>query len=178
MNMEEKKENKEKISKKKDQSKEEIKRLEDSLKEYEEKLKYSQAELINYRKRKDEETSNLLKFANRDLILEILPVLDNFERAIKLDENGQTEEVTKFLEGFKLIYTSLIETLKRYGVEEIEALGKEFDPNFQEALMVGNDETKPNGEVLEVLLKGYLLKGKVLRPATVKINQIEEKKGE
>lgn len=176
--MEEKKEVKEKTPKKKDQAKEEIKRLEESLREYEEKLKYSQAELINYRKRKDEETSNLLKFANRDLILEILPVLDNFERAMKLDSSNQKEEISKFLEGFKMIYTSLVEILKRYGVEEIKAEDQAFDPNFHEALMVDADETKENGMVLEVLLKGYLLKGKVLRPATVKINQIEEKKGE
>ncbi len=145
------------------------------VKALEEKVKYSQAELINYRKRKDEETGNLLKFASQDLILDILPVLDNFERAIRLDDNNLSDELSKFLEGFKMIYASLTETLKKYGVTQIEALGKPFDPMLHQALMVDSDEAKEDGIVLDVLLKGYQLFGKVIRPSTVKINQIEKK---
>ena len=114
--------------------------------------------MINYRKRKEEETDNKLKYANQDLILEILPVLDNFERAIKLDDNILTDELSKFLAGFKMMYASLCEVLKKFGVDEIECVGKEFDANTMQALMVDNDPNFEDDVVLEVLLKGYKLK--------------------
>ena len=138
------------------------------------KLQYSKAELINYRKRKEEETDNKLKYANQDLILEILPVLDNFERAIKLDDNVLTDELSKFLAGFKMMYASLCEVLKKFGVEEIECEGKEFDVNTMQALMTDNDPNFEDDVVLEVLLKGYKLKDRVIRAASVKVNKIEK----
>lgn len=150
---------------------EEVLILKNNIQNLEEKLKASHAELINYRKRKDEEVSNKLKYANQDLILDILPVLDNFERAIKLQKSDDTN-LSKFLDGFKMLYTSLNETLKRYGVEEIDCLGKEFDPSLEEAMLVGQDETQDNNIVLEVLIKGYILKGRVIRPASVKVNKL------
>ena len=151
---------------------EEVLILKNNIQNLEEKLKASHAELINYRKRKDEEVSNKLKFANQDLIMDILPVLDNFERAIKLQKSDDTN-LSKFLDGFKILYTSLNETLKRYGVEEIDCLGKEFDPNLEEAMLVGQDEEQENNVVLEVLIKGYILKGRVIRPASVKVNKLD-----
>ena len=154
-------------------SEDELKKLKDTIIELDNKVKYTQAELINYRKRKDEEVSNLLKFANKDLILELIPALDNFERAIKLDDTNLNDELSKFLAGFKMIYSHLSETLKKYGVEEIETIGKVFDPNVHEALMTKTDPNKPNEEVLECLLKGYTLKGKVIRAAKVVVNKID-----
>ena len=151
---------------------EEVLILKNNIQNLEEKLKASHAELINYRKRKDEEVLNKLKFANQDLIMDILPVLDNFERAIKLQKSDDAN-LSKFLDGFKILYTTLNETLKRYGVEEIDCLGKEFDPNLEEAMLVGNDETQENNIVLEVLIKGYILKGRVIRPASVKVNKLD-----
>ena len=151
----------------------ELNKLKENITELENKLKYSQAELINYRKRKDEETAGLLKFANKDLILELIPVADNFERAIKLDDTNLTDELSKFLDGFKLIYSHFTETLKKYGVEEIETVGKQFDPNVHEALMTKQDPSKPNEEVIECLLKGYTLKGKVIRAAKVVVNKLD-----
>ena len=139
----------------------------------ENKLKYNQAELINYRKRKDEETANMLKYANQDLILELIPIADNFERAIKLDDYNLNDELSKFLAGFKILYSHLIETLKKFGVEEIETVDKPFDPKLHEALMVGNDKEKPDDVVIECLLKGYTLKGKVIRPAKVMVNKLD-----
>lgn len=139
-----------------------------------EKLQYSKAEMINYRKRKEEETDNKLKYANQDLILEILPVLDNFERAIKLDDNILTDELSKFLAGFKMMYASLCEVLKKFGVEEIECVGKEFDANTMQALMVDNDPNFEDDVVLEVLLKGYKLKDRVIRAASVKVNKLDK----
>lgn len=135
------------------------------------KVKLAQAELINYRKRKDEEVSDLLKYANKDIIMELLQVVDNFERAIKMN-NNQTEESAKFLEGFKIIYATLLDTLKKFGVEEINRAGEIFDPTLEEALVVDSDNSKKDEEVLEVLLKGYKLKDRVIRPASVKINQL------
>lgn len=136
-----------------------------------EKVKLAQAELINYRKRKDEETANLLKYANQDLILEIISVVDNFERAIKLDDNNLTDDISKFLAGFKMMYASLTETLKRFGVEEINRVGQIFDPSQEQALLTDCVEDAEDEVVLEVLLKGYKLKDRVIRPASVKINQ-------
>ena len=149
----------------------EIARLTEENNNLVEKVKLAQAELINYRKRKDEETQNLLKYANQDLILEIIPVVDNFERAIKLDDNNLTDDISKFLAGFKMMYASLTETLARYGVEEINRVGQIFDPAQEQALLVDSVEDKEDDVVLEVLLKGYKLKDRVIRPASVKINQ-------
>lgn len=139
-----------------------------------EKLQYSKAEMINYRKRKEEETDNKLKYANQDLILELIPVLDNFERAIKLDDNDLTDELSKFLVGFKMMYASLCEILKKFGVEEIDCEGKMFDANTMQALMTDSDSNFEDDVVLDVLLKGYRLKDRVIRPASVKVNKIEK----
>lgn len=155
--------------------KDKIHELEEKTKQLEEKIKYHQAELINYRKRKDDETANLLKFANQDLIMEIIPVLDNFERAIKLDDNDLSDELSKFLDGFKMMYVHLADILKRFGVEEIDCLGKEFDPTLEEAMMIDEDNSKEDNIVLEVLLKGYQLKDRVIRPAAVKVNKLNDK---
>ena len=150
---------------------EEVTKLNDTIKELEEKLQYSKAELINYRKRKDEEVSNMLKFANQDLILELLPVVDNFERAIKLADQTNTELV-KFLEGFNMLYVAIKDIFKKFGVEEISEVEVEFDPSLHQAVLVEEDKEKKNDTILEILLKGYILKGRVIRPATVKVNQI------
>ena len=151
----------------------ELNKLKQNIIDLENKVKYSQAELINYRKRKDEETAGLLKFANKDLILELIPVADNFERAIKLDDTNLNDELSKFLDGFKMIYSHLTEALKKFGVEEIPTVGTTFDPNVHEALMTKSDPTKANEEVLECLLKGYTLKGKVIRAAKVVVNKLD-----
>lgn len=161
--------------KKKDKDQElkaELTRLQEENKALLTKVQLAQADLINYRKRKDEETANALKYANQDLILEILPVVDNFERAIKLDDNDLTDELSKFLDGFKMMYASLTEILKKFGVEEISRVGEKFDPTQEQALLTENVLDMEDETVIEVLLKGYKYKGRVIRPASVKINQI------
>lgn len=154
-----------------DQSEEEILILKSNIENLEEKIKLTQAELINYRKRKDEETSNMLKYANMDLIVELLPVLDNFERALNM--KSEFKDFDKYTEGYKLLYNHLVDTLKKFGVEEIPALGLEFDPNLHEAVMIDSDEEKENDIILEVFNKGYMLKGRVIRPSKVKVNKID-----
>ena len=151
------------------------KKIEAANKEKEElvnKVKLAQAELVNYRKRKDDEVSSMLKYANEDLIKELIGVVDNFERAISLDDNDLTDDLSKFLSGFKIMYGTLTTILRNYGVEEISRGGQEFDPNLEEALLTDKVEGHKNEEVLEVLLKGYKLKDKVIRPASVKVNMI------
>ena len=113
-----------------------------------------------------------LKYANESLVDDLLPIVDNFERAIKMDTSDETsDEVSKFLEGFKMIYGNLISVLNKIEVKEIEASGVEFDPNFHQAVLTEKDENKPSGVVLEVLQKGYIYKDKVIRPAMVKVNE-------
>ena len=149
---------------------EQISKLQEENKALLEKVKLAQAEVVNYRKRKDEETQNMLKFANQDLITELINVADNFERAIKLDDNDLTDELSKFLDGFKMMYANLMEILKKFGVEEINRVGEVFNPNEEQALMTDSIEEMDDDVVTEVLLKGYKLNGRVIRPASVKVN--------
>lgn len=174
---EDKKVKKEKKSKKDSKLKEENEKLLDQIKQLQsdnqalvDKVKLTQAELVNYRKRKDEETANMLKFANQDLITELINVVDNFERAIKLDDNDLTDELSKFLDGFKMMYANLMEILKKFGVEEINRVGEVFDSSQEQALMTDSIEEMDDDVVTEVLLKGYKLNGRVIRPASVKVN--------
>ena len=150
---------------------EKITTLTETNKSLENQVKLSQAELINYRRRKDEEVANTLKYANQDIITDILPIIDNFERALNVDESKLTEEFKKYLVGFKMMYENLKVILKNYGVEEINRVGEVFDPNLEQALLTDTVEDKEDEVVLEVLQKGYKLKDRVIRPASVKINQ-------
>ena len=160
-----------KEKKKKDKNDEVIKKLEETLAEEKAKSMRVQAEMLNFKKRKEEELSNFLKYANSNIIEDLLPIVDNFERAIKMDDNDLSDEVSKFLEGFKMIYGNLINILTKFEVKEIEAEGLEFNPSFHQAVLTEKDEKKPSGVVLEVLQKGYMYKDKVIRPAMVKVNE-------
>ena len=141
------------------------------IKELEDELLRSKAEFINYRKRLEDEQVRLLKFCNEDLIKETLPILDNFERAISMDDTNLDDEVSKFLSGFKMIYCNFVNVLKNYGVIEIDGNNKPFDPVYHEAIMTEKRDGAEAGMVLEVLQKGYILKGKVIRPAMVKVSE-------
>ena len=147
---------------------EELKKQNSSLKE---SLLRNQAELQNYKKRKDEEVERIFKYKDEDLIKEFLPIIDNFERAIKMDDNDLSDEVSKFLEGFKIIYTNTLTMLEKFQVKEIDADGLEFDPTYHHAVLTEHDENKPEGVILEVLQKGYMYKDRVVRPAMVKVNE-------
>lgn len=147
------------------------KELEDKIKNLEEALLRSQAELINYKRRKDEETNRIIKYAEEDILKGFLPILDNFERAIGMDDDDLEDEVSKFLEGFKLMYRQIKDLLEKFEVKEIDCLGKEFDPALEQAVVVDHDETKESGVVTVVLQKGYMYKDRVLRTAMVKVNE-------
>ena len=147
----------------------EIQRLTTENTTLQEKVKLAQAELVNYRKRKDEETANTIKYANQDLIIDLLVVVDNLERT--LENQNVSEEVKKYQDGVRMIYDNIMNTLKNFGVEVINRVGQVFDPKYEQALLTECVEDKDDDIVLEVLLKGYMLKGRVIRPASVKINQ-------
>ena len=150
---------------------ERMKKLEASLKEAEEKAMREKAEAINYRKRKDDEVARMMKYASEDMIKEFLPIVDSFERAIDMDDDNLEDEVSKFLAGFKMIYCNLVNVLEKYEVKEIEAMGKEFDANFHQAVLTEPREGVESGIVIEVLQKGYMYKDKVLRPSMVKVSE-------
>ena len=148
---------------------EEIRNLTEENKVLTEKVKLIQADSINYRKRKDEETVNSMKYANQDIIKDLLIVVDNLERTLK--SKSESEETKKYQDGVRLIYENLMSILKSYGVTEINRVGEVFDPTQEQALLTECIEDKDDEIVLEVLLKGYKLKDRVIRPASVKINQ-------
>ena len=149
-------------------------KLEESLKrikELEEEVLKAKADNINYRKRKDEEVSKMLEFANEDIVKDILPSIDNFERAINLDDENLDDELSKFLAGFKMIYCHLVEVMEKYDVKAIDDKGKAFDPKFHQAVLTEKVEGMEPGMVVEVMQKGYMLKDKVIRPAMVKVSE-------
>ena len=129
------------------------------------------AEMQNMNRRFNEEKANIYKYDGEKLIKEILPIIDNFERAISLDDDNLTDELSKFLSGFKMIYTSLLSTLNAIGVKEIEAMGKQFDPKTMEAIMTTSIMEEEEGVVVEVMQKGYTYNDKVIRVAMVKVNE-------
>lgn len=166
-----KKQEKKNKKEEKNKYKEEIENLKLELKKKDEEVLVAKADLINYRKRKDEEITRLLKFCNEDLIKQILPILDNFERAIKLDDDNLEDEVSKFLEGFKMIYCNMQNVMGNFEVISIDGANKPFDPVYHNAIMVEQREGVEPGMVLEVLQKGYIYKDKVIRPAMVKVSE-------
>lgn len=167
---EEQKEIKKETEKKNKKTNKELEDLQAQVLELTDKCARAQAEVINFKRRKEEETALRLKYCNEDLLLKFVNVCDNFERAIKMDDQDLTDEVSKFLEGFKMMYTNMLEILRSHEVVEIECLDKPFDPTVMEAILVEHYDDKEPKSVVEVLQKGYMYKDKILRPAMVKIN--------
>lgn len=155
---------KEQIDNEKNELLNKIKLLEDSL------LR-NQAELLNYRKRKDEETQRILKYAEEDILKGFLPILDNFERAISMDDNNFGDQISKFLEGFRMVYDQTKKLLEKFEVKEIDCLNKEFDPSIEQAISTEKRENVESGIVLKVYQKGYMYKDKVLRIAMVIVSE-------
>ena len=122
------------------------------------------ADFQNYRRRTEKEKNDIYAFANEKLVVELLNVIDNFERALALGQEGDS-----FVEGMSLIFKQLQGVLEKAGVKEIEALGQEFDPNFHNAVMMEDTDEFESGKVSCVLQKGYTLNNKVIRPSMVKV---------
>ena len=154
-----------------DKKDEMIKTLSENVQDLQNKLLYQQAEFANFKRRREEETRNMLKYQNYDMALEIITIVDSLERALNVKEDNLSIDVIKYLEGFKIMYNNLINILNKFEIHEVNVLNKEFDHNTSQALMTEHvDGTNP-GIVIEVLQKGYLLKDKLLRPALVKVSE-------
>lgn len=147
-----------------------IESLEKQLKEMQDKYLRLAAEYDNYRKRTMKEKMELIKSGGEDVIVNILPVIDNFERALKaIDESDDVKAVK---EGIHLIYNQFIDYLKQRGVSEIEALNKPLDTDLHEAVaQVPAQEGQEKGKIIDVIQKGYKMKDKVIRFAKVVVAQ-------
>ena len=122
------------------------------------------ADFQNYKRRTEKEKGDIYAFANEKIVSELLNVIDNFERALDAGSDGDS-----FVEGMNLIFKQLQGVLEKAGVVEIEALGKDFDPNFHHAVLTEDSTEYESGKVTAVLQKGYLLNNKVIRPTMVKV---------
>lgn len=152
-----------------EKEKPEIKELKKKLEEYLNGWKKERASFLNYKKEEMERIGELIKYANEELILKILPVLDNFDIAERnLTEGLKNDEHIK---GILQIKIQILEFLKTQGVEKINCLGKKFNPNLQEAVGEVERSDSDSGIVVEEIKKGYLLHGKIIRPVKVKISK-------
>ena len=141
-----------------------IKTLEEKIQELEKEKQYSTAEIVNLRQRYARERNTLVKFSSMNLASKILPVLDNLEKAISIEDN----ESEKFIEGVKMTLKSLRSTLENEGVQKIDARDKLFDPSFMEAIaVIPTPEGKEPGSVVEIVEEGYMFHDRVLRPVKV-----------
>lgn len=129
----------------------------------------AKADFINYKKDETERVSKILQYATEELALRFLPIVDNFE----ITEKALPEDLKKdkHIEGLLLIKNQIKDFLKNQGVEEFNAVGEKFDPNFHEVVEEVEDKEKESGTVLEEIQKGYKINGKLLRPAKVKISK-------
>jgi len=128
-----------------------------------------QADFDNFRRRSRIELEASAKYRAQSIITDLLPAIDNFERALKMDVDN--EQAKSLKQGVEMVYRSLLDALKNEGVEVIEAVGKEFDPHLHQAVMQAEDENFGPNIVVEEFQKGYLLKDRIIRPAMVKVNQ-------
>jgi molecular chaperone GrpE len=144
-------------------------KLESERDEYRDTLKRVQAEFENYRKRMIKEQTAFVDRATSDLVEQLLPVLDSFELALKNLDAASSDEVESVRKGVELVYAELLGVLEKAGLTRIEAEGKPFDPNVHEAVMQEDGDGEP--VVTDVLRTGYTLKGRVLRPAMVKVTR-------
>ncbi|MDP6685461.1 MAG: nucleotide exchange factor GrpE [Candidatus Omnitrophota bacterium] len=137
--------------------------------EYFDRILRLQADFDNLKKRLERDKIEFIKFSNMELILEILKILDDFERAV---EAGKTKHEFDILyKGVEMIWKDLNEFLKKRGLKEIEAKGKRFDPHAHEAMMQEGTNDYPEDHVIEEFQKGYMLNDRVIRPAKVKVSK-------
>ena len=148
-----------------------IKTLSENVQDLQNKLLYQQAEFANFKRRREEETRNMLKYQNYDIALEIITIVDSLERALSVPNEKLTDDVKKYLEGFQIMYNNLINILNKFEIHAVDVLNKEFDHNTSQALMTEHVEGVNPGIVIAVLQKGYILKDKLLRPALVKVSE-------
>lgn len=147
---------------------EKVDKLEEELKQSEDKYLRLYAEFENFKRRKNKEIETNNVYKSQKVITEILPSLDNLERALQVESDN--EEIKSLLKGVEMVYEGLLNVLKSEGVELIETENAQFDPNYHHAVMQDEDSEKESGVILDTFQKGYKLKDRVIRPAMVKVN--------
>ena len=147
----------------------EIQTLTAKVEEMENRYLRLQADFDNSRRRSKLDLEAAQKYRVQSLAGDLIQALDNFERALAIQSDN--EETVSLRQGLEMVYRNMLEALKKEGVEPIEAVGKEFDPNVHQAVMQVNDENYGSNIVVEEFQKGYMLKDRVLRPSMVKVNQ-------
>ena len=147
---------------------EKVDKLEEELKKSEDKYLRLYAEFENFKRRKNKEIETNNVYKSQKVITEILPSLDNLERALQVESDN--EEIKSLLKGVEMVYDGLLNVLKSEGVELIETENAQFDPNYHHAVMQEEDSEKESGAILDTFQKGYKLKDRVIRPAMVKVN--------
>lgn len=146
-----------------------IAKLEQELEELKARYLRVQADFDNYRKRTKMEKEIAAKYRSQSLAELLLPVLDNFERALAVKTSNEESEM--ILKGVEMVYRQFKEALKQEGIEEVEALGEPFDPYKHQAVEQEKSEEHESGIIIEVLQKGYRLKDRIIRPAMVKVSE-------
>jgi molecular chaperone GrpE len=136
--------------------------------EYYQRLIRMQADFENYRRRVGKEKEELFKFAAEDLIIKLLPVIDNFERALTASKEDN-QNTSKFKEGIEMIYRQFIDVLVKEGLSIIPTIGQQFDPVNHEVILQEETREQPENTIIEDLRRGYCFKGKAIRPAWVKV---------
>ncbi|WP_027090241.1 nucleotide exchange factor GrpE [Thomasclavelia saccharogumia] len=127
------------------------------------------ADMENLKKRLQNEHANAMKFMMQSFIEQLLPVVDNFERSLAVE--NPSDEIKNFLKGYEMIYNQLMQVLQSQGVEVIKTEGQEFDPNFHQAVMTVKDDNFKSNMIVEELQKGYMLKDRVIRASLVKVSE-------
>jgi len=135
--------------------------------DYLDNLKRLQAEFENFRKRMVREQTDFLSLATQEIIKSLLPVIDNFERALAHEVEG--DQAGEYRDGMQLVYAQLLDVLAKEGLSAVEPVGEVFDPSIHEAMMQVEGGDHPEGTIVRVLEKGYTLKGRVIRPAKVAV---------
>ena len=141
-----------------------LKQEKEKSEEYYEHLKRNMAEFDNFKKRISKEKDMMYNTISADIVGQLLPTLDTFEKALSAETTDES-----FKEGMQMIYNQVIDTLKGIGVEEIEAMNTTFDPNFHEAVMHVEDENYGEKEIIDVFRKGYKIGDKIIRHTMVKV---------
>ncbi|MBZ2175743.1 nucleotide exchange factor GrpE [Schnuerera sp. xch1] len=142
----------------------ELEKKDNEIEELNDRFLRLQADFMNYKNRVEKDKENVYTHATEDIMNQLLPILDNFERAL---DNMDNED--SFYKGVKMIYDQILDVLKKNGLKEIQCEGEPFDPNFHHAVFAEECEDREEGTILEILQKGYMLNDKVIRPSMVKV---------
>lgn len=145
--------------------KSQVEKLTAHLQEKKDRLLRLQADFENFRRRSAKEREEISSVVTQNFCKDMLPLLDNFERAMA----AETKDAAAFQKGVEMIFTQFQEVLKKNGLEHIEAIGQKFDPNFHQAVMRVEDPDKEDDTVAQELQKGYMVKGRVIRPSMVQV---------